>query len=215
MQQIIQMPNTKMMRNENGSSKHDQSLDRSQQPQRMSINQMSSKNSQSIPMWKISSLRETRIMATEADESQYKTNKVDQETTTPPEQMGFKLLQRPHVRKTMTEQLKVIDGMDPDNLKQCESMKKAFDVVYQPQVNIVREKEKVTDSPASTRSKADSQAMQVSERKRRKSQPMGNKKEAKKNQLRVDNADVTSNRSEEYVYKSPSKMTSPEKKAFS
>ena len=44
---------------------------------------------------------------------------------------------------------------------------------------------------------------------------MGNKKEAKKYQLQVDNADVTSNCSEEYVYKSPSKMTSPEKKAFS
>jgi hypothetical protein len=44
---------------------------------------------------------------------------------------------------------------------------------------------------------------------------MGNGKDAKKNAFQVDNADVTSNRSEEYVYKSPSKMTSPEKKAFS
>ena len=115
----------------------------------------------------------------------------------------------------MTEQLKVIDGIDPNNQIQLESMKKVFDVVYQPQVSIVCEKDKVADSPASARSKADSQAMLVSERKRRKSQPMGNGKDAKKDAFQVDNADVTSNRSEEYVYKSPSKMTSPEKKAFS
>jgi len=43
-------------------------------------------------MWKISSLKETRIMVTESDELQYKSNKVGQETTTPPEQTGFKLL---------------------------------------------------------------------------------------------------------------------------
>ena len=51
----------------------------------------------------------------------------------------------------------------------------------------------------------DSSARLIKE-KRRKSQNKLDKKE---------NIEVTSNVSEEYVYKSPSKMTSPEKKAFS
>ena len=38
---------------------------------------------------------------------------------------------------------------------------------------------------------------------------------ANQNTIEVEIADVMSDLSEEYVYKSPSKMTSPEKKAFS
>jgi hypothetical protein len=54
---------------------------------------MSSKNSSSIPMWKISEVKKNRIMATEADEFKYTTNKNGCETKTPPEQMmSFKLI---------------------------------------------------------------------------------------------------------------------------
>ena len=47
-----------------------------------------------------------------------------------PEQGSFKILQRPKVRKTMTEQLKGIDGRDPSTQLYFEHMKKAFDVIY-------------------------------------------------------------------------------------
>ena len=93
MQQLIQMANTKTTRNQDASSKRDKSVENNQQTQRMSINQMSSKNSSSIPMWKISEVKKNRIMATEADEFKYTTNKNGCETKTPPEQMmSFKLI---------------------------------------------------------------------------------------------------------------------------
>jgi len=98
-----------------------------------------------------------------------------------------------------------------------EQMKKAFDVVYQPQVNIVCAQENEPKSPSAI-SEADSTAKQVGGGKRRKSHTgvLKGLKQAEGMALEMEDVETVSQAaSEEYVYKSPSKMTSPEKKKFS
>jgi len=57
--------------------------------------------------------------------------------------------------------------------------------------------------------------MGFSPEKRQRSQPALPPSATKNERPILDNIELQSHMSEEYVYKSPSKMTSPEKKAFS
>ena len=103
-------------------------------------------------------------------------------------------------------------------------VKQNYDVIYQPQVNIVdsdkdKEVANIVASPtksARSHDDADSSAVQISEKKRRKSHPPQVSYGCKQRMApQLDCIDFKSNISEDYKYKSPSKMTSPEKKAFS
>ena len=102
-------------------------------------------------------------------------------------------------------------------------IKKSFDVVYEPQLNIVcsavdktlsRFQLNQPDKLKNDFQTEDNAAESLFEKPRRNSQPASPDR-YRANCEQLECLEVTSHISEEYVYKSPSKMTSPEKKAFS
>lgn len=146
--------------------------------------------------------RQKAHMQTEADEFQFSTNA--RQTTAPEQASNYASVERATRRITRTG---LMDRRhDSEQRQLVKEMKETFEVVYQPQVNICSGQKEA--SPA--KSEADSSAMQVSSRGRKlqaQEEPAAEPVELAE--------EVCSVRSEEYVYKSPSKMTSPEKKAFS
>ena len=96
---------------------------------------------------------------------------------------------------------------------------RSFDVVYQPSVNIMTGTAQMMHNQdldaLSDKSMEDQAAMGFSPEKRQRSQPVLPPSATKNERPILDNIEVQSHVSEEYVYKSPSKMTSPEKKKFS
>lgn len=73
----------------------------------------------------------------------------------------------------------------------------------------------VEDTQGSNHSQEDEDALEITEKRRKSQPPMAASSSNSPSKLQIDIDDVKDNVSEEYVYKSPSKMTSPEKKAFS
>ena len=141
-----------------------------------------------------------------------------------PENISFKLMRRPPLRKRITDPLCGQESytraaVDPHVKLSYEDVKRAFDVVYQPQVNIVcneNGRENESRSPNKAMSDADSSAQQVTSKRGKSHEPAkgGNKDSLNRENSRTIEVDEDDAKSEDYVYKSPSKMTSPEKKAF-
>ena len=94
-------------------------------------------------------------------------------------------------------------------------------MVYQPEVNFIMGGDNENSRNPATPiietqpdEEADETATQLINNKRRKSQPSLPASAAKNGREPLEELELESQKSVEYVYRSPSKMTSPEKKAF-
>ena len=84
-----------------------------------------------------------------------------------------------------------------------------FDITYQPQINLmINETRDAEEEVQQENQAAVESAVRIMDKRRNSLLPSPTKK------LQEEICDIISNKSENYEYKSPTKMTSPEKKAF-